>query len=78
MRTLRRRYSSSRRPSLRRWMTRILLFTPSRRTWHDTLLVEPNETADIALVADNPGDWMLHCHVTDHQESGMMAVIRVS
>jgi len=30
------------------------------------------------LVADNPGDWMLHWHVTDHQESGMMAVIRVS
>ena len=51
---------------------------PVRRTWHDTLLVEPNETADFAFVADNPGDWMLHCHVTDHQESGMMAVIRVS
>ena len=51
---------------------------PVRRTWHDTLLVEPNETADIAFVADNPGDWMLHWHVTDHQESGMMAVIRVS
>jgi FtsP/CotA-like multicopper oxidase with cupredoxin domain len=40
--------------------------------------MEPNETADLALVADNPRDWMLHCHVTDHQESGMMAVIRVS
>jgi hypothetical protein len=35
---------------------------PVRRTWHDTLLVEPNETAAIAFVADNPGDWMLHCH----------------
>jgi len=33
---------------------------PVRRTWHYTLLVEPNETADIAFVADNPGDWMLH------------------
>jgi FtsP/CotA-like multicopper oxidase with cupredoxin domain len=42
------------------------------------LLVEPDEIADIAFVADNPADWMLHCHVTDHQESGMMAVIRVS
>jgi FtsP/CotA-like multicopper oxidase with cupredoxin domain len=27
-----------------------------RRTWHDTLLMEPNETADIAFVADNPSD----------------------
>jgi multicopper oxidase/cytochrome c biogenesis DsbD-like protein len=51
---------------------------PVRRTWHDTLLKEPNETAYIALVTDNPGDWMLHCHVTDHQESGIMAVIRIS
>jgi flavin-dependent dehydrogenase len=33
---------------------------------------------DRIFVADNPGHWMLHCHVTDHQESGMMAVIRVS
>ena len=41
-------------------------------------MVEPNETMDIAFAADYPGDWMLHCHVTDHQESGMMVVIRVS
>jgi FtsP/CotA-like multicopper oxidase with cupredoxin domain len=40
--------------------------------------MESNETADLALVADNPGNWMLHCHVTDHQESSMMAVIRGS
>jgi hypothetical protein len=39
---------------------------PVRHTWHDTLLVEPNETVAIAFVADNPGDWMLHCHATDH------------
>ncbi|TAJ81795.1 multicopper oxidase domain-containing protein [Reyranella sp.] len=25
----------------------------------------------------NPGDWMVHCHVTDHQTAGMMAVIRI-
>jgi hypothetical protein len=51
---------------------------PVRRTWHDTLLMESNGTADITLVADNPGDWMLHWHVTDHQESSILAVIRVS
>lgn len=43
----------------------------------DTILIPPRETADIAFVADNSGDWMLHCHVTDHQMSGMMTVIRV-
>jgi|SRR6185437_11122729 len=46
--------------------------------WADTVLVPPKETVDVAFVADNPGDWMLHCHITDHQVSGMMAVLRVA
>ena len=48
------------------------------REWRDTVLVPARETAEIAFVADNPGDWMFHCHVTDHQEAGMMTVIRVA
>ena len=50
--------------------------TPHRQ-WADTVLIPPKETVDIAFVADNPGDWMLHCHVTDHQVSGMMTVLRI-
>jgi FtsP/CotA-like multicopper oxidase with cupredoxin domain len=53
--------------------------TPTRyREWRDTVLIPPRETADIAFVADNPGDWMFHCHILDHQDGGMMAVIRVA
>jgi FtsP/CotA-like multicopper oxidase with cupredoxin domain len=48
------------------------------RQWADTVLVPPRETVDIAFVADTAGDWMLHCHVTDHQVSGMMTVLRVA
>lgn len=48
------------------------------RVWADTVLVPPKETVEIAFVADNPGDWMLHCHVMDHQVSGMMTVLRVA
>jgi FtsP/CotA-like multicopper oxidase with cupredoxin domain len=48
-----------------------------RKEWRDTVLVPPRETVEIAFVADNPGHWMFHCHVTDHQETGMMAIIRV-
>jgi len=48
------------------------------RQWADTVLVPPKEAVDIAFVADNPGDWMLHCHVTDHQVSGMMAILRIT
>jgi FtsP/CotA-like multicopper oxidase with cupredoxin domain len=46
--------------------------------WGDTVLVPPRETVGVAFVADSPGDWMLHCHVMDHQVSGLMAVIRVA
>jgi FtsP/CotA-like multicopper oxidase with cupredoxin domain len=49
-----------------------------RREWQDTVLIGPRESADIAFVADNPGDWMFHCHILEHQASGMMGSIRVS
>ena len=44
----------------------------------DTLLLLPEETVDAAFVADNPGDWMFHCHVIEHQETGMMGYFRVA
>jgi FtsP/CotA-like multicopper oxidase with cupredoxin domain len=47
------------------------------REWADTVLISPRSRAEVAFVADNPGDWMLHCHVLEHQASGMMAVVRV-
>ena len=53
--------------------------SPTRhREWQDTVLMAPRETAEIAFVADNPGDWMFHCHILEHQAGGMMATIRVS
>jgi FtsP/CotA-like multicopper oxidase with cupredoxin domain len=48
------------------------------RQWADTVLLDPQSRAEIALVADNPGDWMLHCHVLDHQATGMMGLVRVA
>jgi FtsP/CotA-like multicopper oxidase with cupredoxin domain len=48
------------------------------REWLDTVLLAPRTRAEIAFVADNPGDWMIHCHVLEHQASGMMAVFRVA
>ncbi len=38
----------------------------------DTVIVLPHESVTAALLADNPGIWMLHCHNTYHQEAGMM------
>jgi len=46
--------------------------------WRDTLLLRAGEMREIAFVADNPGDWMFHCHMPSHQMSGMMNWIRVT
>jgi FtsP/CotA-like multicopper oxidase with cupredoxin domain len=46
--------------------------------WGDTVLVRPRERVCVAFVADNPGDWMLHCHVMEHQVGGLMTIIRVT
>ncbi len=49
-----------------------------RRELLDTVLVPPRETVEIAFVADNPGDWLFHCHVLEHMLAGMSGVIRVT
>lgn len=49
----------------------------AHQEWQDTVLMAPDERVDMAFVADNPGDWMLHCHVLEHQDGGMMTVVRV-
>ncbi|GIT87353.1 multicopper oxidase family protein [Roseobacter sp. OBYS 0001] len=43
----------------------------------DTLLMNRGETAEIAFVADNPGDWLLHCHMLEHSAGGMMTWLHV-
>ena len=41
----------------------------------DAVLVGPYETWDVAFKADNPGIWMLHCHVLAHAAHGMSMTI---
>ena len=48
------------------------------RQWQDTVLMAPKDIVECAFVADNPGDWMLHCHIIDHQMTGLMTVFRVT
>lgn len=49
---------------------------PRRRVLADTALLDPGERVAIAFVAE-PGTWMFHCHILEHQESGMMGAIEV-
>lgn len=42
----------------------------------DTILLHPGETADLAFYTDDPGVWMLHCHVLPHAAAGLSMVAR--
>ncbi|MGI9488388.1 MAG: multicopper oxidase family protein [Geminicoccaceae bacterium] len=48
------------------------------RPLRDTVLLGADETIEIAFVADNPSKWMFHCHILEHQGSGMMGVVEVA
>ncbi|MER8563567.1 multicopper oxidase family protein [Mesorhizobium sp. M0578] len=43
----------------------------------DTALLKSQEVMEVALVADNPGNWAFHCHVIEHQKSGLTGYLRV-
>ncbi|NNU80905.1 multicopper oxidase family protein [Halovulum dunhuangense] len=45
--------------------------------WRDTILIDPGQTREIVFLADNPGDWMFHCHMLSHHAAGMGTWIRV-
>ncbi|MCI0566391.1 multicopper oxidase family protein [bacterium] len=45
--------------------------------WKDTVLVKAGETVDIILDPSNPGEWMAHCHISEHLEAGMIFRFRV-
>lgn len=39
--------------------------------WRDTVFIARDETITVAFLAHNPGKWMLHCHMLEHQFGGM-------
>jgi FtsP/CotA-like multicopper oxidase with cupredoxin domain len=41
----------------------------------DTSIVLPGKTLVVEFDADNPGQWMFHCHNIYHAEGGMMGLI---
>ena len=43
----------------------------------DTVVVPPQHTVQLDLLADNPGEWMFHCHNLYHQSAGMMRMVGV-
>ena len=48
------------------------------RDVRDTVLTNRADVVEIAFVADNPGKWLLHCHMLEHQAAGMLSWFEVS
>ena len=46
--------------------------------WLDTVIVDVERTERVAFVADNPGKWMMHCHMIEHMAAGMAAWFQVT
>lgn len=44
----------------------------------DTTLVNAGESRDIICVFDNPGRWLLHCHMLSHAVGGMRTWVNVA
>ena len=45
--------------------------------FRDTVLVHANEAVDVGVVPLDAGDWMMHCHILEHAEAGMMTMLDV-
>jgi len=45
--------------------------------WKDTAIIPVGSTVDLLIDASNPGRWMLHCHIAEHLEAGMMTMLHV-
>ncbi|MGG8381549.1 multicopper oxidase family protein [Bacillus sp. R-CC1] len=41
----------------------------------DTLNLRPGEEYEVAFAADNPGEWMFHCHDLHHASAGMVTEV---
>jgi FtsP/CotA-like multicopper oxidase with cupredoxin domain len=50
---------------------------PRNLVWKDTAIIPVGSTVDLLIDASNPGAWMLHCHIAEHLQSDMMAVLHV-
>jgi FtsP/CotA-like multicopper oxidase with cupredoxin domain len=46
--------------------------------WRDTTLFQRGERGAMQFVADNPGKWLIHCHMVEHMAGGMLTWFEVS
>jgi FtsP/CotA-like multicopper oxidase with cupredoxin domain len=51
---------------------------PEHHGWKDTVIVPRYKKLRFAVRYGEPGHWMFHCHILEHQEGGMMGVLDVT
>ena len=45
--------------------------------WRDTTLIKRQQKTSLKFIADNPGKWLIHCHMIEHQAGGMVTWFEV-
>jgi FtsP/CotA-like multicopper oxidase with cupredoxin domain len=45
--------------------------------FRDTVLIHDHESVDVGVVPLDQGEWMMHCHILEHAEAGMMTMLDV-
>ncbi len=46
--------------------------------WQDSLTLERGQELTVRMVAGEPGKWLIHCHMIDHQATGMVTWFEVA
>ena len=46
--------------------------------WRDTALFSRGERGTLKFIADNPGKWLIHCHMVEHMAGGMATWFEVT
>ena len=50
---------------------------PSERGWKDTVIAYPGEVTRIRMRFGQPGQFVWHCHIVEHEDNEMMRPMRV-
>lgn len=45
--------------------------------YKDTVLVQNGDTVELVVPMENPGNWVIHCHIPEHMEAGMQIKYQV-
>ena len=54
------------------------IYHKTPQLWRDTALFARGEQGSMRFIADNPGKWLIHCHMVEHMAGGMVTWFEVT